>query len=137
MKKEIIEKWEANKHLLEKYFKETEQEEYLSYETIFKKVIELCLNTSDNSWETYNLNAVTVIDDGDYQGTQIFIIPKNTYQPSFEDYLITNTYYGSCSGCDTLQGISSYDYGLPSEEQVKDYMMLSLHLVQKMKYLND
>jgi hypothetical protein len=58
---------------------------------------------------------MTVIDDGDYQGTQIFIIPTDTYQPSVKDYVMTDTYYGSCSGCDTLQAISGYDYALPTD----------------------
>lgn len=80
---------------------------------------------------------MTVIDNGDYQGTQIFIIPSNTYQPSVEDYVYTNTYYGSCSGCDTLQAISNYEEGFPDEEQIKDYMELSLHLLQKCKWLKE
>ena len=50
-----------------------------------------------------------------------------------KDYVYTNTYYGSCSGCDTLQAISGYDDGLPNEEQVKDYMQLALNLLQKCK----
>ena len=83
------------------------------------------------------MDRITVIDDGNYQGTQIFIIPTNTYQPSVEDYVYTNTYYGSCSGCDTLQGISSYDGDEPSEEQIKDYMELALHLLQKCKMLKE
>jgi hypothetical protein len=52
------------------------------------------------------------------------------------DYVMTDTYYGSCSGCDTLQAISSYDDDLPNDEQVRDYMMLALHLVQKIKRLS-
>ena len=79
-----------------------------------------------------------VIDDGDYQGTQIFITPLNTYQPSVEQYVYTNTYYGSCSGCDTLLGIidffSSKEIG---ESEIKDLMQLALHLLQKMKWLED
>lgn len=77
------------------------------------------------------------IDDGDYQGTEIFILHKNVYQPYIEDYVYTSTYYGSCSGCDTLMGISEYDDGLPSESQVKDYMDLCLHLLQKCHYMID
>lgn len=79
---------------------------------------------------------MTVIDDGDYQGTQIFVIPLDTYQPNVTDYIVTNTYYGSCSGCDTLKSINSYDYDeLPNEEQIEDYMQLALHLLQKCKWL--
>src|ERR1035437_5479731 len=107
MIKEIIQQWEENKHKLEEYFKATTQNEYGSYEEIVKKIFDICLQSTDTTWET---DKMTVIDDGDYQGTKIFIIPNGSYQPSPSDYLMTNTYYGSCSGCDTLQGISNYGY---------------------------
>ncbi len=84
----------------------------------------------------FDLKRLTVIDDSDYQGTQIFIIPKDVYQPKIGDYVMTNNYYGSCSGCDTLKGIRNYEDGLPSEQQVKEYMNLALHLVQRLKYLD-
>lgn len=131
---ELVKQWEENKNKLEEYFKTTKQDEYGNYETIVKKIFELCIPkaTDYNGW---NLENMTVIDDGNYQGTQIFIIPTDTYQPSVEDYVMTDTYYGSCSGCDTLQSISEYDYDLPTDEQVKEYMTLALHLVQKLKRL--
>lgn len=132
---EIIQKWEENKLKLEEYFKTTEQEQYTDYKTIVQKIFELIINTSEDNNENFAISKMTIIDDGDYQGTQIFIVPKDIYQPSAEDYIVTNTYYGSCSVCDTLQRISSYDYGLPSESQVKQYMTLALHLVQKMHWL--
>ena len=132
---ELVKQWEENKHKLEEYFKTTKQEEYSSYGAILKKVFEICLPKAFDG-SCWDLDKMTVIDDGDYQGTRIFIIPTDTYQPSVEDYVVTNTYYGSCSGCDTLLAISGgCDYDLPSEEQVKEYMTLALHLVQKLKRL--
>ena len=131
---ELVKQWEENKHKLEEYFKMTKKDEYGSYEAIVKKVFELCIpKATDNSG--WNLDKMTVIDDGDYQGTQIFIIPTDTYQPGVEDYVMTDTYYGSCSGCDTLEAISGYDDNLPTDEQVKEYITLALHLVQKLKRL--
>lgn len=134
MIKEIIERWEKNKHKLEIYFKETSQSEYSVYEKIVKKLFELVINDAKTS---YNTDQITLIDDGDYQGTLIFIIPKNTYQPSVDDYLMTSVSYGSCSGCDTLQAINNYSSECPDEEQVKDYMSLALHLIQNMKKLGE
>lgn len=131
---ELVKQWEENKHKLEEYFKTTKQDKYDNYETIVKKIFELCIPKA-NAYSGWDLDKMTVIDDGEYQGTQIFIIPIDTYQPSIEDYVITNTHYGSCSGCDTLLAISDYDDDLPTEEQVKKYMTLSLHLVQKLKRL--
>jgi hypothetical protein len=130
----IIEQWENNKSKLENYFRTTDQYEYCGYKQIVEKLFELCITNADEHCG-FNIKRMTVIDDGDYQGTKLFIIPKDTYQPSVDDYITTHTYYGSCSGCDTLQSICGYDYGLPTEEQVKLYMTLALHLVQKLRWL--
>jgi hypothetical protein len=130
----IIEQWENNKSKLENYFRTTDQYEYCGYKQIVEKLFELCITNADEHCG-FNIERITVIDDGDYQGTKLFIIPKDTYQPSVDDYITTHTYYGSCSGCDTLQSICGYDYGLPTEEQVKLYMTLALHLVQKLRWL--
>lgn len=81
------------------------------------------------------MDNLTVIDNGDYQGTQIFLIPLDVYQPDPENYVYTHTYYGTCSGCDTLLGINSYDDDLPDEIQVTEYMILALHLLQKCTWL--
>jgi hypothetical protein len=132
---EIIKQWEDNKHLLEEYFRTTPQSEYSSYYKIVTKLFELVITDYDE-YSTFDISRMTVINDGDYQGTLIFIIPNDNYQPSVRDYVMTDTYYGSCSGCDTLQAISSYDDDLPNDEQVRDYMMLALHLVQKIKRLS-
>jgi len=131
--KEIITKWDKNKGKLEQWFKTAHPE---SYKAIVEKLFELVINDSDDSWENFDVSKMTMIDNGHYQGTQIFIVPKGTYQPSVGDYLVTDTYYGSCSGCDTLEGIRSYEDSAPSEGQVKDYMTLALHLVQKLRWLS-
>jgi hypothetical protein len=136
MIQEVIKQWDENKHKLEEYFQTTKQEEYSTYESILKKIIELVVIKKGNH-QQYDSSKITVVDDGDYQGTQIFLIPTDDYQPSIEDYLITHTYYGSCSGCDTLKDISVYDIDLPNENQVKQYMTLALHLVQRMKFITD
>ena len=138
MIKEFVAAWDANKDRLEEYFKTHEQSKYTSYETLLKLLIDEVINPyfvdvlDMNPWYS---ERITTIDDGDYQGTQLFIVLKKTFQPCAEDYFWTYQWYGSCSGCDLLMGISGYDEGLPSEEQVKEYMMLELHLLQRCKYL--
>lgn len=134
----IVKQWDAKKHKLEEYFATTKQEEYQDYKTILIKLFELVITEVENKWsgaDEFDISKMTVIDDGDYQGTTIYIIPKDTYQPSTEDYVITDNYYGSCSGCDTLLAISEYEDDLPNKEQVKEYMTIALHLVQKMRWL--
>ena len=130
----VILQWEENKHKLEEYFKTTPQNEYSKYEIIVKKIFELCI-TQATDYTDWDINRMTVIDDGDFEGTQIFIIPTDTYIPTLEDYIMTDTYYGSCSGCDTLLSIKEYSNDLPTEKQVKEYMTVALHLVQKLRKL--
>lgn len=124
MIKEIIEKWDKNKHLLERHIEEKAGfYRYCDYDDILKSVLEHVL---ENEYEN-----VTTIDNGDYQGTLVFLFHEKTYQPNEEEYIATTVSYGSCSGCDTLQGAQDGD----DEHFVSDIMTLALHLVQNMKYL--
>ena len=138
MIKEFCLAWEKNKDKLEEYFRKTRQEEYGNYEDLVKLLFDIVINPSIEC-DHYRLDTenILVIDDGDYQGTQVFILHRDQYQPSVEDYVYTNTYYGSCSGCDTLLSINEYEDGLPSESQVNDYMYLCLHLLQRCHYMID
>jgi hypothetical protein len=131
MIKELIEKWDQNKDKLEEYFKNTRQSEYDSYEKIVKLIFKKC------EIDFFNVEQMTVIDHGNYSGNMLFIIPKATYDPGIDDYIVCCNSYGSCSGCDTLEAIHFYEYGTPSSLQLKDYMTLSLHLIQKFKYIQD
>lgn len=97
----------------------------------------------DQIWRNpglYNTDKIVVIDDGDWQGTEIFVLHKNAYHPSEEDYVYTSAYYGSCSECDTILSIKfmeDWEEKRPSKEQVKEYMMLCLHLLQRCAYMVD
>lgn len=142
MVKEFCLAWEKNKGKLEEYFRTTAQSEYDSYELLVRRLFDIVINPSINpsiedSYRWFDTEDFLVIDDGDYQGTQVFILHRNVYQPSVEDYVYTNTYYGSCSGCDTLLSINGYSSELPDEEQVKDYMRLCLHLLQRCNFMVD
>ena len=142
MIKEFVDKWDKNKDKLENFIRTHKQEEYYAYEDLVKLLFDIVIN-ADEGWEfdVFDINNIITIDDGDYQGTQIFILHKNSYQPSVEEYVYTSVYYGSCSGCDTLQSIQSESFedidGIPTENQVKDYMTLFLHLLQNCHYMKD
>jgi hypothetical protein len=71
------------------------------------------------------------IDDGDYQGTLVFVIAARGYQPS--EYWYVKVSYGSCSGCDTLESIRDYSDDPVTKEQLDAYMTLALHIVQGFK----
>ena len=131
MIKEFVQAWDARRDNLTKWFKGTKQEE-LSYEVILKAIIDEVLNPFlETKWDSEKIHT---IDDGDYQGCQLFVVPKDTYQPSPFEYFVTYQDYGSCSGCDLLEHIRKYDSEYPTEEQIKEYMMLALHLLQRCRY---
>ena len=135
MIKEFVSAWYKNKDRLEEWFAKTNQED-LDYKTILSALIDNVINPGIIG-EKWDSDKIHVIDDGEYQGTQLFIVSLDCYQPSPYQYFMTYQYYGSCSGCDLLEGIRQYDPGLPNEEQIKEYMLLALHLLQRCRYLID
>ena len=141
MIKEFVNQWDKNKKELEEYFRTHKQEEYDEYSKIVKLLIQYVLNKGLNDdWDEIKINpdTLTEIDFGDYQGTLIYVFAEDTYQPSTNETFYTSVAYGSCSGCDTLQAIQGYDLEeLPNEEQVEDYMKLSLDILQKINRFKD
>ena len=136
MNKHYVNNWETRKSLLEEWFRLNKVPH--TYKTIVEKLFELVLIPEHDYSEKFNVAEITLIDNGDYQGTQLFFIPYSTYQPRADEYAFTSCYYGSCSGCDTLEGILSDGYdAYPTEGQLKDLMTLALHLVQNTRNLMD
>lgn len=138
MIKEFVEFWEKNKSNLRESLAEKKCED-ISYKSLVEMIVTEILNDgrTELDYEDYDAKKMTVIDEGHYQGTQIFIIPRNVYQPSVDEYVYTHTYYGSCSGCDTLLGIVGYSDERPDEEQLNDLMTLCLHLLQRFKRMEE
>lgn len=128
MEKEIIKRWDENKHLLKKHFSEIE--EYDDYLSIVKAIFKYVINDGDEL--EFNIEEITEIDNGDYQGTKLFLIHKDVYQPDDDDYVVTSVGYGSCTVCDTLERINILSN---ADEKVSEYMTLSLHIVQRMKWV--
>ena len=137
MTKYCLAKWDANKDKLRKRFEEGTGWNVCSYADILKAIVESVLNNEgEQAWyDQWDSSHITEIDDGDYQGTLLFLIPLNTYQPNESEYLITFIDYGSCSGCDTLQGIQEwggYEDKL-TERQIDDFMSLSKDILMNMR----
>lgn len=137
MLKYCYHKWDYNKERLQEAIKNDTKINGCEYEYLVKLVTRYILNgelppefyDQEKRWDYDN---ITKIDNGDYQGTLLFLIPKDWYQPAEYDYLLTYVGYGSCSGCDTLLNIQEgyrYDSDLPTEKQVREYMDLCRHLV--------
>ena len=124
--------WDAHKGEIEKIFTEKHPD---NYEEIVKQVVTLISKHTDGWRGKPDHEKITCFGGDDYQGTLLFVIPGKSYSPC--QYWYVKVDYGSCSGCDTLQSIySDGDWGTkPTTGQIKDYMMLALHILQETKEL--
>lgn len=129
--------WDKNKDLLRERLATETGLGYCSYLDLVKLTFDVIFNTNTAFANVYgfykekwlNIDRITEIDDGDYQGTFLFVIPFDTYQPSNYEYLMTSVCYGSCSGCDVLQNIQMNVEGLLTVPQIADFMSLCKDLV--------
>lgn len=135
MIKYCLDKWNHNKNLLRKALQEDATLNDCDYTYLVKLVVKYILNEGEKipyCYDYWDEENITTIDNGNYQGTLLWLIPKETYQPCESEYLMTYCSYGSCSGCDTLLAIQNWREGLLTEEQIKDFMTLCKDLVCNM-----
>ena len=98
------------------------------YGDIVKAVIGILAN---DDYSHPDATRIICIDNGDYQGTLLFVVGASGYQPY--TYWYARVSYGSCSYCDTFQGIRD-NYGDENKaSRVADYITLALHIVQAIK----
>lgn len=104
-----------------------------SYSDLVKLVIHVI--TDDYNFAP-DPERIHVIDDGDYQGTLVFVIPHKACQPS--TYWYVKIEYGSYGVCDTLQGILDKipDEGI-QDEQIDLFMIMALHIVQGLRPMQE
>ena len=124
--------WEANfTQLVETIF--DNEEGYNNYLELLHLLFEQVVNPylEENDRETYDLDNIHVIDDGGQQGTLLFAIPLNTYQPSSHEYVLTYMGYGSCSCCDSIELIHEMGPEFPRQATVTAYALLCLHMLQR------
>ena len=76
-------------------------------------------------------NRIHEIDDGDYQGTLVYVIAAKDYQP--DDYWYVKIGYGSCSACDTLEAIRNFSDEKPTPEQVEGLYDLGIAYCARVK----
>jgi hypothetical protein len=105
-----------------------------NYADIVRAVVEI-LAADEYEYDAPDPQRIHEINDGDYQGTLVYVIGAGGYQPDI--YWYVKVGYGSCSGCDTLESIRGYKDDPPSQEQIKDYMTLALHIVQGLKKMGE
>lgn len=114
------EQWDKNREKLEETIKTDKNIDRLGYMGLLALAVKVILNDNNDDGD-WNADRITEIDDGDYQGTLIFLIPKDCYQPEESEYLMTYVGYGSCSVCDTLQSIQEC---ASDEQKIIEYMQL-------------
>ena len=133
-------KWEQNCDKLEQFFRHTKYLGEYCYEDILMFTIKYILDDGRNSdelyYEDWDYTKIHSIDDGEYQGTLMFLISKDHYQPAEYDYMLTYIGYGSCSVCDPLQSIQSdYEFAETEKEKeqvIKDLMTLCRDMINHM-----
>ena len=126
MLKIIVSQWDKNKYELRSILSKRKDLNDLEYKDLVKLTFEAIFNNGLNECENdlLDLDRIHEIDDGDYQGTLLFLIPFKAYQPCEYEYLMTYVGYGSCSGCDALRAIQGCYEGSPSVRMVDDFMNL-------------
>lgn len=130
MLKYCLTQWNKNEDKLKEVLsKNTELNDYI---TLVKLTFDTIFNMDNKYGVELDIENITEINNGEYQGTLLYLIPFKTYQPYEYEYLMTYVNYGSCSGCDTLESILSdgeYDSKVPTVQQLKDYMSLCRDLI--------
>lgn len=138
MIEEFTKQWFERGHMVRSLFEAKMPE---AYRDIVAAVVTMLHD--DDDYRSIDPERIHEIDDGDYQGTLVYVIGASGYQPS--TYWYVKVSYGSCSGCDTLQQILSGDWGHESEEEAQAWkkaamdqlMTLALHIVQGLKKMGD
>lgn len=117
MLKYCLKKWDANNGKLRDALANHPNLNDVEYIDLFKMVVHYILNDGgfdvcdDRRFQLgkWSENFITQIDNGDYQGTLLFLVARDTYQPDEDEYLMTYVGYGSCSGCDALEAAKACD----------------------------
>lgn len=118
-----------NKNKLEEELKSRNMS--YTYKDLVKIIFDCIFNDENCGYgEDLDIENITEINDGEYQGTLLYLIPFKKYEPTEYEYLMTYVGYGSCCGCDTLLGIAGYGGDLPNEWQLKELMQLCLNIIQ-------
>lgn len=131
MIEEFTKAWFANVHAMREKFTTKHPE---NYREVVRSVVQMLADSSDE-YDKPDPDRIHEIDDGSYQGTLVYVIGDSSYRPN--RYWYVKVCYGSCSGCDTLEGIRCYGKGQPDEDQVSEYMTLALHIVQGLREMGN
>ena len=138
MIEQFTKRWFSHNHIVREQF---EKELPHSYSQIVEAVVTMLHD--EDEYASIDPKRIHEINDGDYQGTLVYVIGASGYQPS--TYWYVKVEYGSCSGCDTLENILSGDWGHETQEEadawkknaINNLMTLALHIVQGLKQMGE
>lgn len=138
MIEEFTKRWFDRNHMVRAMF---EANMPSSYSDIVTAVVSMLHD--EDKYSSIDPERIHEIDDGDYQGTLVYVIASSGYQP--DEYWYVKVGYGSCSGCDTLENILSGNWGHENEAEAQAWkkdaidqlMTLALHIVQGLKKMGD
>lgn len=127
MLKYCVDKWFENCGKLETAIRQDENIKACDYRYLLQLVVINILNSGANEKNQFDETKITIADNGEYSGTQLFLIPRKTYTPGASDYLLTYVEYGSCTVCDTLEKVQYSLYsqnGEVTDAQLADFMLV-------------
>jgi hypothetical protein len=123
--------WHKNKSKLRKAFAKRHPRDYNQIvEMLFRIVINPELE------DKYDTDNITVLDQDQPNGIEIFILCNQKWPLMVDDYIYTHNFYGSCDICDILESIKNINRRRkvrPDEDQLDEYMTLAFHLLQRTK----
>ena len=105
-----------------------------SYKEVVRLVVEM-LHDADEVLNKPDPEAIYEECGDDYSGTLVYVIASDCASPSSFWYVKIS--YGPCSACDLLEQVRNYDDDPPTEDQINSYMTLSLHIIQKLRLMDE
>lgn len=125
MIQEFVDRFMDGKPKLREKFAEA----HPSYDSIVEEVVRLLHVKFDD--HSPCPTRITLVNYGGWQGSLIYVIGDSSCLASRHWYVMVE--YGSCTVCDTLDGIKGYVDDEPNEQQIEAYMTVALHIVQGIK----
>ena len=137
MEKDFVDSWERHKGELKAYLETCRQKELGSCQALVKLLFRVVINP-DLKHAPYDTEKMVVIDDGDYQGAELYILHRSTYQLCgglcvYLCVLRKLQLLRYSSGIRSQGTLWPNEDRAPSPEQVTSYMQLLLHLLQRIK----
>lgn len=134
MIKFAVRKWEENREKLAEELWRDRKDGY-TYKELAQKVVSVILNEGEE--DKFAADRITQINNGDYQGTLLFLIPEDRYEPEEYEYLMTYVNYGSCGLCDVLEHYNEMEYEEGEgksrpEDRIKGYLSICRALLCNM-----